>query len=274
MQWWCAAQGVPWDWSWQPYPGVWLAVLGLAWAYRRGRAVSERAASPGNGDGGWRLLPFVLGLILLWAALDWPVGPLGAGYLASVHMAQFLLIGLASPVLLLMSLPRGCFASLRRSRWVGPLERLTHPAVAFITFNAILVATHLPEVVDGLMRTQLGSFTIDLLWFAGGSLLWWPVACPVPEHPRFSGPLKMGYLFLNMIPATALAAFLIFSDYPLYSLYELAPPTYWLSTRDDQLLAGLLMKFGGAAIHWTAITVLFFRWYRRETRESGYGYAA
>ena len=26
MQWWCAAQGVPWAWRWQAYPGVWLGL--------------------------------------------------------------------------------------------------------------------------------------------------------------------------------------------------------------------------------------------------------
>ena len=32
MQWWCAAQGVPWRWAWQAYPGVWLFALALVGA--------------------------------------------------------------------------------------------------------------------------------------------------------------------------------------------------------------------------------------------------
>ncbi|NIQ59206.1 MAG: cytochrome c oxidase assembly protein, partial [Gammaproteobacteria bacterium] len=38
-------------------------------------------------------------------------------------------------------------------------------------------------------------------------------------------------------------------------------------TGDDQRLAGLLMKFGGAVIHWVAITVLFILWYRDQADE-------
>ena len=34
---------------------------------------------------------FGLGVAILWGATDWPMGALGAGYLASVHMAQYLL---------------------------------------------------------------------------------------------------------------------------------------------------------------------------------------
>ena len=40
------------------------------------------------------------------------------------------------------------------------------------------VATHVPGVIETLMPTQLGAFAIDLLWFAGGSVLWWPLVVP------------------------------------------------------------------------------------------------
>ena len=86
MQWWCAALGAPWVWRWRPYPGVWLfiALLGLAYWRLAGRGATR----------GQRLC-FGAGLLVLWSALDWPLGALGGGYLASVHMVQFLLIGIA-----------------------------------------------------------------------------------------------------------------------------------------------------------------------------------
>ena len=86
MNWWCAAQGVPWDWTWRAYPGVWLfiGIVAIAyWTVGGGRSVEPRK----------RLL-FWIGLALLWASLDWPLGALGAGYLASIHMVQFLLMAL------------------------------------------------------------------------------------------------------------------------------------------------------------------------------------
>ena len=51
-------------------------------------------------------------------------------------------------------------------------------------------------------------------------------------------------------------------------MYELAPPFPGLSSRDDQTVAGLLMKMGGGVVLWTAITVLFARWYVTSERQS------
>ena len=53
----------------------------------------------------------------------------------------------------------------------------------------------------------------------------------------------------------------------MYAIYELAPPVSGLSAREDQLVAGLLMKIGGAPILWTWVSILFFRWYRESEAE-------
>ncbi len=261
LQWWCSAQGVPWTWEWRPYPGVWLFVLALAAAYwglvRRG--------APGGGRTGFA----VAGLVTLWLALDWPIGALGGGYLSSVHMLQFLLIAIAAPALLLLGVPGATWRRLAASRASGVLRPATHPLVTLALFQVVVVWTHLPAVVDTLMVTQLGSFALDALWLAGGLAFWWPVLAPVPRRPRFVDPLKMGYLFLAMVLNTLPYAFLTFGETPYYGIYELAPPVAGIPARQDQQVAGLLMKVGGGLILWTAITILWFRWYAREEAAGG-----
>lgn len=255
MRWWCAAQGVPWEWSWRPYPGVWAFVALLGIAYLR-----LRRRQGGRADGR-RTGAFVAGSLLLWIALDWPVGALGAGYLASVHMVQFLLIALAAPAFLLYGIPPSALDRLPMRGIAGRTIRfLTHPAVAILLFHAVVVATHWPSVVDRLMASQGGSFLLDMAWLAGGLLFWWPVICPAPER-CFPYPAKIGYLILATILGTAPFLFLTFAELPFYATYELAPPVAGISAREDQRVAGLLMKVGGGAILWTAITVLFFRWW-------------
>lgn len=259
FQWWCATQQRPWSWAWQPYPGVWafvaLLVAGYVAVLRRTGTRPSRA----------RLASFAAGAFLLWAALDWPLGALGASYLASAHMVQFLLIGLVAPPLLLVGVPPEAWRALTgRTTALRALRVLTHPIPALILFGSVLGLTHWPPVVDGLMPAQLGSFALDLAWLVTGAIFWWPVAAPVPERPRFGYPAKMGYLFLGTIVNTAPFLFLTFSRFPVYGIYELAPPVSWLTSREDQVVAGLLMKMGGAAILWTAITVLFALWYRSQ----------
>jgi putative membrane protein len=261
MQWWCAARDVAWSWTWRPYPGVWLFIATVlvlhAWATRRARSAAPGPTRLQN-------LCFGAGVALLWAALDWPIGALGAGYLASVHMVQFLLLAMAVPPLLLLGWPvarRGA-----RSVW---FRRLTHPLLTLLLFTAIVIATHLPVANDTLMRWQLGSFLVDMLWLGGGLLYWWPVLRET-ERPYFSAPLRMAYLFSSMVAMTAPGAMITFSDFPIYGVYELAPPVHDIARVDDQRLAGLLMKVGGGFVVWVAISILFYRWSREEERLLGF----
>lgn len=256
MQWWCSARTVAWDWTWQAYPGVWLFVLLIALLFAR---VHRRTGSSVR-DRVW----FALGLWLLWLALDWPIGALGAGYLASVHMLQYLLIALLAPAFLLLGVPHAGYERLGRSRLAGPLRLATQPLVALAVFSIVMYATHVPSVVDSLMATQAGSFVIDVAWLTGGIVFWWPVIAPVPERPGFPYPVRMGYLLVATVVNTIPYGFLTFGELPFYGIYELAPPVTGISTRQDQQIAGLLMKIGGGVILWTAITILFFQWFRRE----------
>lgn len=263
MTWWCSARGTAWDWTWQAYPGVWLFIGLLAVAY----VGLARRAGVSRVDGR-RRAAFVGGLVILWLALDWPIGALGAGYLASVHMAQFLMIALLAPPLMLLGVPRAAYARLGSVPWAtASLRVVTHPLIALAVFGVVVYWTHLPGVVDVLMVTQFGSFALDLVWLLGGFVFWWPVVAPVPERPGFPAALKMGYLFLATVINTLPYAFLTFGDLPFYGLYELAPPVSGITTRQDQQIAGLLMKMGGGVILWTAITILFFRWFQREEAE-------
>lgn len=272
MQWWCSAQTATWSWEWTPYPGVWLFVGLLALAYWR------LAGAPGTGIGGggddgpglppWRAVSFGGALLLLWLALDWPVGPLGATYLASVHMGQLLVISLVVPALLLLGLPRSVLRSPFGTPGGGPVLRaITHPVAALVIYNGVVVGTHVPAVLDTMVATQPGMLAMDLAWLLAGVVFWWPVLAPEPGREWFNPFFQMGYLILNTIPATVPYSFLVFADFPLYRTYELAPPIPGVSTLRDQRIAGLLMKIGGGLLLWTAITILFFRWYREE--ESG-----
>ena len=266
MQWWCAAQDVAWSWRWQPYPGVWafVAVLAALLHFAQRWAVDDDETFSMGARRGFA----AASLLLLWGALDWPIGALGSGYLASVHMVQFLLIAVAAPPLILLAVPRGAWV-----RWTsGGAGRvlavtLGNPVVAIFSFTAIMAFTHWPLVVDRLMAGQAGSFVLDMIWLVSGLIFWWPVAVALPSREWQREPFKIGYLIAATLVNTGVFAFLTFSEVPVYATFELAPPVGSLSTRDDQLVAGLLMKVGGAVILWTSITILFFRWVGRNERE-------
>lgn len=269
MTWWCSARDVAWSWSRQPYPGVWLFVLLLAgwyvWAVAR-----PGAAAPGRPP----LRPaeaasFGVGVALVWVAADWPLGTLGAGYLLSAHQIQYVLFTMAAPPLLVLGTPAWVLRRvLRRPAVRHVASVVTRPLPALAIFNVVVVSTHLPEVVDGLMGSQMGSFFLDLSWMVAGIVLWWPVLRRVPELNGLSYPGRFAYLLVATLPPMIPAAFLTFAEYPIYATYELAPPVAGISAGSDQLVGGLIMKFASDIIVLLALSILFFRWHATEERGS------
>lgn len=257
MQWWCAALGEAWEWTWRPYPGVWAFLALLVAAYVL--LLRGSPAPPGDTrDRGTRAAVFGAAVAGLWLVLDWPVGALGAGYLASVHMLQFLVMVLVAPPLLLYGVPAQAYRRLP-PRVVAVLRPLTHPLIALVLSNLIAFATHVPLVADRLLASQLGSFAIDVAWLAAGLLFWWPVAAPVPERPWFHGLTRIGYLGAQVIASKPLFIFLTFTTYPRYATYELAPRVLSITARADQQMAGLLMEVGGMLILLVAAGILLLR---------------
>jgi cytochrome c oxidase assembly factor CtaG len=262
VQWWCSASGVAWEWSWQAYPGVWmfLGAVGASyvWFVRRWR-LDERVV----GEIRWRSGCFLGGLVVLWLALDWPLGALGAGYLASAHMLQFLLIALVAPPLLLLGLPLPRGRRARRKPRNAPV-RFGHPLATLVVFNVVVAVTHMPAVVDAAMVSQLGSLALDVTWLVGGLVFWWPVVRPTAAGEHLHEIVRVAYLGFEGLALTPLFVYLTFGRFPRYAIYELAPRVHDLSARTDQQLAGLLMKVGGMLILLVAVGLLFLHWTRRE----------
>ncbi len=205
---------------------------------------------------------YLAGVAAFWLASDWPLGVLGAGYLASAHMAQFMLYTLVAAPLMVLGIPEPIARKMvARLRLYRVLTRLTKPVTAGLVFNGCLVATHSPWITDTLRSNQFGSFAMDAVWLLSGVLVWLPICSPLTEHRLEAYPSKMVYLFLalGVVPAVP-AGFLTFAGFPLYATYELAPRFYGLDAATDQQLAGLIMKLGGIPIVWGTIVAMMMRW--------------
>ncbi|HET9064194.1 MAG TPA: cytochrome c oxidase assembly protein [Gemmatimonadales bacterium] len=264
VQWWCAATGLPWSWAWQWYPGVhlFLIVMALGW-WRLGRR-QHWSRRP------W--VPFLAGWVTLLVAIDWPLGKLGAGYLATAHTIQFLLLTLIVGPMMLRSIPIEGWERLAPAG--STLRRflcfMARALPGLILFNLIVVTTHFPRIVDGAMGSQLGSFLIDGSWLLAGMILWWPIVAP-PAFRRLRMFGKMGYIFGATIVPTIPAMMMVFSTWPLYELYELAPRVdVRLSANTDIQLAGLVMKVLGDIPLWIATAVIFFTESGEPAKESSH----
>jgi putative membrane protein len=211
---------------------------------------------------------FSLGMLTLFVGATWPIHDLAERYLYSVHMVQHILFSLVAPPMLLAGMPVWMFRGLIRQGWQARLFRfLTRPLVALIVFNAVLLFTHWPAVVDLSLRSELSHFALHALLVTAALIMWWPVMSPLPEMPALPAPGQMLYLFLQSLAPTIPASFLTFGQSPLYARYALFPRIWGIGVMTDQLLAGLIMKLIGGLLLWGFIATIFFRWYGQETRE-------
>ena len=254
------------------HPQVLLLIVGLGVSYvaalrRVGPLFHPRPDEPPAT--GRQKLAFALGLVALWVALGWPLHDIAERRLYSAHMVQHLVLALVAPPLLLIGTPPWMAQLLVRGRRVRAIVRwVSRPVPALVIFNAVLVASHWPALVDGTLHSEPLHGLIHHVLLGASVVMWMPVLSPLPEVPRLSLPAQMGYLFLQTFVPTVPASFLTFGSEPLYRAYIPMPRMWGVSALDDMRIAGLIMKLGGGLLLWSIIAVIFFRWYAREQAES------
>ncbi|HYM16191.1 MAG TPA: cytochrome c oxidase assembly protein [Dehalococcoidia bacterium] len=213
---------------------------------------------------------FTAGVLSVYAVAGTPVHDLSEQYLLSFHMFQHAVFMLVSAPLLLAGIPAWVWQALFRTvpGTFRVAKVLVHPIVAFALFNAVVLVTHFPFAVDYALNHHWFHFWVHAALLVSAMMMWWPVLSDVPELPRMSAPLQMGYLFLQSIVPAVMASFITFSDSVVYPFYEKAPRTWGISALEDQQMGGGLMKLFGSVVLWSFITVVFFQWWNREERET------
>ena len=270
MEWWPVAGGETWAWAWRAYPGVWLFIAALGAAYvLLMRAESRRARRRGEaGVEAWRIGLFAGGLALLWVSLDWPLGAMAAGYLATANAAQDLLVTLGAAPMMLLGLP----PSRDRQRQPASLlvrarGMLGQPIIAAAVFGVVLMVTHLPDVVDALRPHAVGSFAITSAWLLSAVVLWTPLAGPLAGRHRLSYLGALVFLAVPFVFPKIAGAFFVFADRPFYEVYTSAPRVFDdVSAMQDQHVAGFVLWVIGSLMVVAALGALFRRWYTEDRR--------
>lgn len=250
-------------WRWQPHVEVWLLVLGvIGLSLYVTRVIGPKAVPPGQPilrTG--QKVALVGGVVTLWLASDWPLHDLGEEYLFSLHMVQHLLLTYVMPVFFLLATP------VWLARLVVPtgsasyrwLRRLSHPLVAGLVFNALVVFTHWPRLVNTVIDNGFLHYGVHVVMVASAVLMWMPVLGPFAEW-RMSAPVACAYLFAMSLLPTVPASWLIFADGSVYNGYDTTFRLWGVSVTSDQQAAGVVMKLVGGTYLWALIAYFFLRW--------------
>lgn len=251
--------------DWSIHPSVVLGTVLFGALYLWGIGPARRRWSLGPPVPAWRILCFLLGLVVLVVSLNGPIHDLSDDYLFLIHMAQHLLLTLLLPPLLLAGTPGWLLQPLVRHRAVRAVAyAVTRPLVAGAIFTVVFLAWHTVPLYDLMMQDHGIHILTHLLFIAAAVIMWWPVMSQVPELPPLPLPARMLYLFLVSLPMQLVAAIITFADTPLYQWYVQAPRTWGISPLDDQKFGGLLMWVPGNMWMFGAIAIIFFSWAREE----------
>ena len=248
--------------AWQPHPEVWFliaGVIGLGW-YAKHR-IEPNAVAAGQpaitvAQRRW----FVLGVIILWAASDWPIHDIAEERLYFVHMIQHTLMTFVVPPVFLLATPEWLGRYLLGDGRVDRVfHRLARPLPAALIFNLLVAVSHWSWIVNHSVQIGALHYAAHTLLVSSALLVWTPICGPFPEL-RMSPPSRMIYLFMLSIIPTVPSAWLTASTGVLYSAYDHGPRLWGVDVISDQQMAGVVMKLGGAMYLWSIIVFTFFRW--------------
>jgi len=273
--WWCSAQKGPWSWTPQYFPGIWISMIallaGYIYAIKRIGPLKVEPDEPVVTR--TQVASFGAGWLLLWIATDWPIGVLGAGYLLTAHMLQYVLYSLVVAPLLIRGAPRWMRELVLDARGMGPIRAIVErPFYAFVLFNVVLAFTHLPFIADTLKPIQFGSMAMDMLWLMSALVFWTAIGAFDEAGETSSGANARRLLYvvgITILP-TIPGAFFVYADFPIYTTFEFATRAFSdLSAKDDQVVAGLLMWMGMTPILLFRLALAFFQWSATESRRAG-----
>ncbi len=238
--------------AWSPPFWLTIAVLAVSVIYVRGW-VAIRRTRPAYFSYA-RMLFFLGGMAVLWLAIASPIDGF-ADTLLSAHMVQHFLLMSAVPPLVLLGAPvvpllrglprwtiRYIVGPLIATRWLRSLGHFfVEPLVAWITFNLVFLAWHLPAAYDLALRNE-HIHDFEHLCFLGTAILfWWVIIRPWPSPAHSTGWMVLLYLLSADIVNTALSAFLAFCNHPIYQFYVAQPNPFHISALSDQVAGGVIM---------------------------------
>jgi len=247
-------------WEAEPSTVAVVALLGLIYA---AAAIAMRRRPTSN-----QIAAFGFGLLAILAALTGPVDYFTRERSFSTYIFQQMVLVFVVPPLLLLGLTDWMARPVLLNRMVEPVARiLTRPVCAFMLFAGTFTLLHYPPVCDRVCHVEEFYGGIRALLVIVGTMLWWPLLSPLPEYPRLSYPMQILYLFLLMIPMTAVGAPITMAQSVIYVFYMEAPHPFGLTPMADQVLGGLIMWVGQGVYIMFVFSGIFLRWARRDDTE-------
>jgi len=210
---------------------------------------------------------FLLGIMVLFLALVWPVHYISEYYLFSAHMLQHIMISYIAPPLLLLGLNHkitDLLFKFKLSKFI--FNFIFNPVFCFVLFNIVFGLWHIPNVYNLSVSFYKFHALEHTMFIISAILMWWPLVTPSLIKPSLHYSLKLIYLFLLSISQIIVFGIITYASENIYEHYQNSTYMFGLSPLEDQQLGGVIMKVGTALILMGLFIYYFFKWYLSEKR--------
>lgn len=265
--------------------GVVILYFYMIGPWREKHAPGEQAAN------GKQKTLFVGAIVLVYLSHGGPFNLLGH-LMFTFHMVNMSISYLIVPPMVLLGIPAFLWRAAFSAGFWRKLRLFMHPIATLVLFNMLFSIYHVPMVHDYVMT----NFTVHRLYyvvlFITAFMMWWQIACPVPEWSKLTDVKRMAYVFANGVLLTPACALIIFSDGGMYATYndpqvwatamgycmsgdtsylvgEFGGPEFFnkLGVTDDQQLGGIVMKLVQELMYGIILAYIFKQWFKREHAE-------
>ncbi len=257
--------------AWRVDPEIMLAAALALWIRVRG-ALRRR-----TGVQSWRLAAFVAGVACVLVALELPVDPM-AERLFWMHQVQHMLLRIAGPLLIALSIPRGemvsglpravrrgALAPMLRSRRLGAFWHwLNRPAPLFAMYVASLYIWQVPALHDLALVNEPVHYLMHVTMLAAGVVFWSAMLDP-RDPPKAIGHrtrevILIGTILSNML----LGSFTTLKAVVLYPAYDIQGRLFDMAPMADEAAGGFLIWAPSSMMSLIGMMLVMNLWNRAE----------
>lgn len=229
---------------------VLAAIAGSALYYLRCRTLADQ----GRPVPRWRRVCFAAGVFVFLVAVLPPLDTL-ADQLLVAHMAEHLLIGDISSLLVVLGLTGPVLAPALRTPGLRRLRFFTHPVVAVVCWAVSFYAWHIPAAYQYALRNPPIHALQHACFFTFGFCVWMALLGPLPKPAWFGNAARLGYIIAVRLVGTVLANVLMFGGTVFYPYYRAGDALWHVRPLSDQIWAGALMM-----VEESILTISLFAW--------------
>jgi len=227
----------------------------------------------------WRHISFVTGIALINLSLASPLDGL-TDHLFWAHQIQHVLLRMAAPMLLALSMPQallisGLPRSLRGSALApflannalrGVFSTLTNAWVVTGLFIASLYIWQIPSLHDAALRNEGIHYAMHVTMLATGLLFWWRIFDMRPSPGGLGYGVRLMMLWIATLSQIGLGAYLTLKTELLYPAYDIAGRLFGITPLTDEATGGFIIWVPSAMMFLLAAILVIHMWGKQEDR--------